>query len=287
MHDLAQRSFAWERVRDVLASGPPGFPLDPEPEQIEAVIDMGDRCLLWRERQAHLLRHELGRLLLDLMGLGFGAADQHHEVVREADHSIAGVAPGPVTRALVVRACCPCRLEVAVEYREGNVRQKGRETRPLWRARWRRGHAAKLAHDTGGEEQPDQSQDALVGHPTAHLVHQEALMDLPEAVLDVSLYHPLIQPRGVDEEPHLLDGVLGSASGPESVRGRAEVRLEDRLEYQLGCRLHDPVAQRGDAGSGRGAVPALPPVRFPDPPAEPDLPIPEHPALHRTCDGRS
>jgi hypothetical protein len=34
-------------------------------------------------------------------------------------------------------------------------------------------------------------------------------------------------------------------------------------------------------------VPALPPVRFPDPPAEPDLPIPEHPALHRTRDGRS
>ena len=41
------------------------------------------------------------------------------------------------------------------------------------------------------------------------------------------------------------------------------------------------------AGSGRGAVPALPPVRFPDPPSEPDLPIPEHPALHRTCAGRS
>ena len=40
-------------------------------------------------------------------------------------------------------------------------------------------------------------------------------------------------------------------------------------------------------GSGRGAVPALPPVRFPDPLAEPDVPIPEHPALHRTRDGRS
>ena len=40
--------------------------------------------------------------------------------------------------------------------------------------------------------------------------------------------------------------------------------------------LHDRV------GSSRGAVPALPPVRFPDPPSEPDMPIPEHPALHRT-----
>ena len=171
---------------------PPGSPLDAEPEQVKAVVDVGDRCLLGRERQTHLLCHELGRLLLDLVGLGFGAAHQHDEVVREADHSIAGVAPGPVTRALVVRACCPCRLKVTVEYREGDVRQKGRETRPLWRARWRRGHGAKLAHDTGGEEPSDQCQDALVGHPTADLFHQEALMNLPETVFDVSLYHPLI-----------------------------------------------------------------------------------------------
>ncbi len=35
-------------------------------------------------------------------------------------------------------------------------------------------------------------------------------------------------------------------------------------------------------GSSRGAVSALPPARFPDPPSEPDMPIPEHPALHRT-----
>ena len=153
---------------------------------------------LGRERQAQLLCHELGRLLLDLPGLGFGAADQHHEVVREADHSIAGAAFGPVTPALVVRARCPCRLEVAVEYREGNVRQQGRETRPLWRARWRCGHAVKLAHDTGGEEPADQSQDALVGHPTAHLVHQETLMDRPETVLDVSLDHPLVRARGME-----------------------------------------------------------------------------------------
>ena len=87
-------------------------------------------------------------------------------------------------------------------------------------------------------------QDALVGHPTAHLLHQETMMDLPEAVLDVSFYYPLIRAWVVDEEPHFSDRVLGSASGPESVRGRAEVRLEDRLEHQLGRGLHDPVAQQ-------------------------------------------
>ena len=126
VHDVAQRSFAGERDRR-RALGPPGSPLDAEPEQVEAVVYVGDRCLLGRERQTHLLCHVLGRLLLDRVGLGFGAAHQHHEVVREADHSIAGSAVGPVTRALVVRACAPRRLEVTVEYREGNVRQKGRE----------------------------------------------------------------------------------------------------------------------------------------------------------------
>ena len=47
-------------------------------------------------------------------------------------------------------------------------------------------------------------------------------MDLPETVLDVSFYDPLVRAWVVDEEPHLLDRVLGSAPGPESVRGRAE-----------------------------------------------------------------
>jgi hypothetical protein len=39
-------------------------------------------------------------------------------------------------------------------------------------------------------------------------------MDLSEAVLDVSFYRPLVAAWVVDEEPHLFDGVLGSASGP-------------------------------------------------------------------------
>jgi hypothetical protein len=45
-------------------------------------------------------------------------------------------------------------------------------------------------------------------------------------------------------------------------------------------------ALAGSQGSGRGAVPALPPVRFLAPPSEPDVRVPAHPALHRACDGR-
>jgi hypothetical protein len=87
VHDLAQRSFAWEAVGDRRSTGARAAH-DAKPEQVEAVVDVGDVRLLGRERQAHLLQHELGRLLLGLMGLGFGAADQDHEVIREADHSI-------------------------------------------------------------------------------------------------------------------------------------------------------------------------------------------------------
>ena len=54
-----------------------------------------------------------------------------HTVIGEADHPVAGQALGPVAPTLGLRACHPCRLEAAVEYREGNVRQKGGETRPL------------------------------------------------------------------------------------------------------------------------------------------------------------
>lgn len=81
VHDLAERSLARERDGDSLGAFP-GSPHDAEPEQVKAVVNVGDRCLLGRERQAQLLCHELGRLLLDRAGVGFGAAHQHHEIIR-------------------------------------------------------------------------------------------------------------------------------------------------------------------------------------------------------------
>src|SRR5450755_835465 len=82
-------------------------------------------------------------------------------------------------------------------------------------------------------------------------------MDRPKAVLDVSLYHPLIRARRVDEEPNLFDGVLRSASGPKTIRGWAEPSLEDRLQHQLGRLLDDPVAQGGNAQLSDLPRPAL------------------------------
>src|SRR5712691_798042 len=72
-------------------------------------------------------------------------------------------------------------------------------------------------------------------------------MDAAETVLDVSLYRPLVTAGRVDEEPHLLDGVLRSTIGPKAVGARLELRLPDRLQHQRRCHLNDPVAQGGNA----------------------------------------
>jgi hypothetical protein len=65
-------------------------------------------------------------------------------------------------------------------------------------------------------------------------------------------------------------------------RARAHRRRRQRPRARPGPRR----GARRVAGSGRGAVSALPPVRFLAPPSEPDVRVPAHPALHRTCDGR-
>ena len=57
----------------------------------------------------------------------------------------------------------------------------------VWRSRCRVRDMTPAARNC-----PDQRQDALVGHPTAHLFHQESVMERPETVLDVAFYHPLI-----------------------------------------------------------------------------------------------
>ena len=72
---------------------------------------------------------------------------------------------------------------------------------------------------------------------------------------------------------------------PDGLRLRALIVLL----WRAGLRIGEALAlAETDLDRSRGAVL----VRrgragSPDPPAEPDLPIPEHPALHRTCGGRS
>jgi group II intron reverse transcriptase/maturase len=63
------------------------------------------------------------------------------------------------------------------------------------------------------------------------------------------------------------------------IHRRTDLTLDDLADWL------NPITA-GWSGSSRGAVSALPPIRFPDPPAEPDVRIPAHPALHRTSAAR-
>ena len=57
--------------------------------------------------------------------------------------------------------------------------------------------------------------------------------------------------------PRFLDRLLRPTPEPESKRGRAEVRLEDRLEHEFGRHLDDPVAQSRNAQPSDLPGPAL------------------------------
>ncbi|MCA1709126.1 MAG: hypothetical protein LC808_39935, partial [Actinobacteria bacterium] len=82
------------------------------------------------------------------------------------------------------------------------------------------------------------------------------------------------------------------AISPEALKAKSrrlrELRIHRRTDLSLDdlARWLNPIVA-GWSGSSRGAVSALPPVRFPDPPAEPDMRLPPHPALHSTSAGRS
>jgi hypothetical protein len=105
--------------------------------------------------------------------------------------------------------------------------------------------------------------------------------------------HELVDDPRVDRCP--VGGDL-DRSGPESQRA-GEERPGGRTVAALGQQDVDDLAvlidraieispAAGDlgvrVGSGRGAVSVFRLVRFLGPPAEPDVPVPEHPALHKS-----
>ena len=85
--------------------------------------------------------------------------------------------------------------------------------------------------------------------------------DLVEAGCDVALQHPFI---GLGcQEARLGHGVMRAPVGPEAVRARHEVRLEDRLQHQLQGRLHHAVGDGRDAQPPTLARPRLGDHPFP------------------------
>jgi hypothetical protein len=68
------------------------------------------------------------------------------------------------------------------------------------------------------------------------------VIDLVETRLDVGVQHPLV--ALATKQVDLSNRVLRPPPGPESIRDRLEVGLEDRFQHQLQRCLHDPVRHR-------------------------------------------
>jgi len=71
------------------------------------------------------------------------------------------------------------------------------------------------------------------------------VIDGPKAVPDVGVQHPVAAVVGLD--PDGLKGLVGRALGSKPIAGRQEVGLKHRLQDQLRCRHHHPIAHGGNA----------------------------------------
>ncbi len=177
-------------------------------------------------------------------GVGSGAVNHHHEVVRIADQSVVRL---PAWRRDAAGGRRAHRLpglgEMIVEHGQGDVGQQRRQDPPcgvpvlVFRD-------AVLTEDPGLQERLHQRQDAFVPDPSTHPVHQGRVVDVVEARLDVAFQHPLI--RAGPEQVDLSDRVVRPPLRAEPIGARVEIRLEDRLKHQLQGGLHDPVPHGRD-----------------------------------------
>jgi recombinase/recombinase-like zinc beta ribbon protein len=101
-----------------------------------------------------------------------------------------------------------------------------------------------LRHHTCLQPQADQLQHPPVRHPLRYLSEQPVMADLTEEVPDVKLRDELVPGDEPGTEP--FHRLRGRPPRPEPVRDRREVRLENRLQHDLGRLLGHPVANGRD-----------------------------------------
>ncbi|MBM2811014.1 MAG: hypothetical protein HW416_1773 [Chloroflexi bacterium] len=75
-----------------------------------------------------------------------------------------------------------------------------------------------------------------------HQFHELRLGNSVEERLDVGVYHPA-RPS-VHRLPYLLTRLVRTPLRPKPVRALPKIHLEDRLQHQLRCCLHDPIPNR-------------------------------------------
>jgi site-specific DNA recombinase len=131
------------------------------------------------------------------------------------------------------------------DMRNSSLLRWGRDD-PALRSPGDRPLKAPVCHHPCLQPQADQLQHPPVRHPPAHLGQQPLMADLAEEVPDVELHDKLAP----DDEPgsQPFHRHRRRPPGPEPERARKEVRLEHRLQHDLGRLLRHPVADRRDGG---------------------------------------
>ena len=101
----------------------------------------------------------------------------------------------------------------------------GEDDPALRRAGQARREATMLFDNPGPQERADQAQHLAVGDALGDQAHQDLVIDIVEAGLDVALDHPLVG-RRLGEVVDLGDGILGPPSRPipVTVMGRSRPR---------------------------------------------------------------
>jgi len=89
---------------------------------------------------------------------------------------------------------------------------------------------------------PEQFEHPPIRYPSFHLLHQDVLIDGVEEAPDVRVHHMVVAASAGNADG--LECLHGASPGPESVTAILEVRLEDRLQDNLGRHLHHAIPHR-------------------------------------------
>ena len=145
--------------------------LDAPPQEVHALVDVGDQGLLLRQDQPHRGQHLRG-LLSQGQRILPGARDQqrpivgepHEAVVRQAIATPLGPAPGRGCRT------ARCLGEVFVQPGQGHVAEQRGQDRSLWSTGVGVLQQGVLGEDACLQECLHQRQDALVTDASTHPV---------------------------------------------------------------------------------------------------------------------
>ena len=161
------------------------------------------------------------------------------------------VGPGKI----VIRHSIPTRGDTPAPASVSTDSDNDAEPAPSSHLRWRSQRATlrgpgdwppdlPVFHHPGAQHHAQELQDSLVADAFLHRLHQLLMRDRRETTGDVRLGHPPAAPPALINE--YLQGIVRRPLRAEPETARQEVRLKDRLEHNLRCGLHDPVADRGN-----------------------------------------